>query len=701
MKKPAFTIYTSAVEAIVVVLLIFLIIGDISVFSFQSDKLTHQAQERFHQEFKLIKSFMRQALLAKDQTAAKQFLALQIQEASHIVKLSALLPDKSPILEYEKETHPKHTFHIKEEVKQANQTILILDAIYDMTELHRSLAEISAILIIGSVILVTIIGICLWITLKHVAILPLEKQILERKKVEDNLRSAKEIAEAANLAKAQFLANMSHEIRTPLNAIVGFSQILLKNSNQPKSEKESKQYLKNIQIAGQTLSKLINNILDLSKVEAGKMSILEEDINLKQFLEEVYHLNKAAALEKKIIYTYDIDEALPRFIRTDRTKLNQILTNLIANAIKFTPHGKRVSLSAVQKNNMLFLQIKDEGIGISKEHQSRIFEPFQQADGTTTRQYGGTGLGLTITRQLIELLGGWITLNSTPELGSTFSFYLPLRDMSIIMEEETALNSVSHKGISPSSNQKNYHFSKNNVILIVEDNPMNQLFIEALFDDLELEVNMADNGIEGIEKAKELYSQGTPPNLILMDIHMPQMDGITATKELRQIPEFTNTPIVALTADVYENHKNTIGEKGFSEFLTKPVSLDTFLPLLNKYLERETSLSAENLQIMTFHKETPDPSSNELNDLTRLSELLEILDAEVEDSWQKITEIITIGDVEDFAKKVRRLGEEYHYKTLEHWGNLLLAQTSMFDMEALSSSLQKFPAIVKSMKARL
>ncbi len=711
VKKPTFNTYTSAVEAIVTVLFIFLIIGDAAILSFQREKLTQQAQQYIQQEFKLMRGFIEQALLKKDYTIIKQFVMSQRQENINIVKLSVYLPNKLPIVEYEREILPKHTFQIKEEIGQANQAHATLDLVYDMTELHNSLSEISWRLIIGSIILTTIIGVCLWITLKRVAILPLEQQIVERQKIEDDLRSAKEISEAANLAKSQFLANMSHEIRTPLNAIVGFSQILLKNSDSPQSQKESKQYLKNIQIAGQTLSELINNILDLAKVESGKMSIQEENLNLEQFLEELYLLHEPIALEKKIIYTYRFDETLPTFIRTDRTKLHQILNNLITNAIKFTPNEKKVTLFASREKDMLCLQVHDEGIGICEQHQSTIFETFRQADGTTTRQYGGTGLGLAITKQLVELLGGEILLKSTPGKGSTFSIYLPFKDATTIAHASTttidlklphtADNLQKEGKAAPSSNQTNHHFSEDNLILIVEDNPMNQLVIGALFEDYDLKVCMADNGKEGIEKVHELHSQGTPPSLILMDINMPHMDGRTATKELRQIPEFQNIPIIALSADIYENHGTMKDQTGFTDFLAKPVDLEQLMSLLEKYLHLDVSQWINPHPPTSTILEISIPENIPLEDLTLLPQLLSILDSEVRSDWEEINEIITIGAVEDFAKKMQQLGIEYHYKTLENWGDLLLSQTNMFDMEALSVSLQQFPAIIKSIEKHL
>ncbi|MCP4362778.1 MAG: hypothetical protein GY796_32635, partial [Chloroflexi bacterium] len=244
--------------------------------------------------------------------------------------------------------------------------------------------------------------------------------------------------DASNQAKSEFLANMSHELRTPLNAIVGFAQILSLKSREVSLPGEFRQFIDNIKLSGQALSELVNNVLDLSKIEAGKMSLSEEDINLKLLVQGIYHINKAQALTKEIDFSYHLASDLPTMIRSDRTKLNQILMNLVGNALKFTPEGKKVQLKAMIDGDATLFQVADEGIGIPQQRHASIFEAFEQADAGITRRFGGTGLGLVITKTMVDLLGGEIRVESSPGEGSVFTVTVPLTEsMASSVEQET------------------------------------------------------------------------------------------------------------------------------------------------------------------------------------------------------------------------------------------------------------------------
>ena len=377
-------------------------------------------------------------------------------------------------------------------------------------------------------------------------------------------------AEAASQAKSQFLANMSHEIRTPLNAIVGFTQIMLHQSQNLVLPREFQQFLNNVKLSGQNLAELINNILDLSKIEANKMSVSEEDFNLKLLIQGIYHINKAQALNKNLSFSYDIAPDLPLTIHSDRTKLNQILMNLVSNALKFTRAGNSVQLKAMKENDCLLLQVIDEGIGIPLARQQAIFEAFEQVDASTTRHFGGTGLGLAITKSMVELLQGEITVESSPGQGSTFSVRIPLI--------ESAAPIIAPVDID----FHQFNFAQDNVILLVEDNVMNQDMLRALFHSLNLELHIADNGKMGVEQALALK-----PDLVLMDMHMPQMDGLTAIKQIRDQPVGSDIPLVILSADTLAEGRQAAKNAGISDYLTKPLDFGKLFPVLVRYLRQD------------------------------------------------------------------------------------------------------------------
>ena len=386
-------------------------------------------------------------------------------------------------------------------------------------------------------------------------------------------------AKAANQAKSQFLANMSHEIRTPLNAIVGFSEIMLSDSKPGEVPADFLQYLENISMSGRNLSELINNVLDLSKIEAGKFNLSVGPVSVDTIGKSVYQINRIKALEKRVRFRYESDPCLPAYIETDRTMLNQIVMNLVSNAIKFTDQEKEVVLRICAEEgeeNVLRFEVTDQGIGIPPERQVSIFEPFEQADNTITRKYGGTGLGLSITQKLVGVLGGEISLRSTVGQGSTFTITLPYRISTSLANAPEASSPILG----------NHRFATSNTVLLVEDNRVNQLVVTALFKRLGLSLHIASDGQEGIQRVEEMK-----PDLVLMDIHMPGMDGLEATRRLRQNPDYQDLPIIAMSADAFAEQQAEAKAAGMNDYTTKPIEFEKLIQLLSYYLKTEMEVT--------------------------------------------------------------------------------------------------------------
>lgn len=391
--------------------------------------------------------------------------------------------------------------------------------------------------------------------------------------------------------KTQFFANMSHEIRTPLNAILGLSYLVRKNTISP----EQIERLDKISIAGTHLLSIINDILDFSKIEAGKMILERKSFSVRGILDQVRSMSGETAEKKGLAILVDYAD-VPAWLVGDPTRIRQALLNYTSNAIKFTDQGSiTIQAKAVEttvNRCVVKFEVTDSGIGISDDNLAQLFKPFQQADASTTRKYGGTGLGLAITQRLAALMGGTVGVSSVVGKGSTFWFTVSLD----IGEPEVEIE------IGEAALEIKEHFAGQRV-LVVEDDPINREVANSLLTEVGLVVELAENGLEAIERAKSQKF-----SLILMDVQMPIMDGFLATKTLRSISELAKLPILAFTANVFEDYRQRCIAAGMNDLVAKPVDPKVLYGVILKWL-------SETIPVSSIQKNAESPSIRSLDDL--------------------------------------------------------------------------------------
>jgi signal transduction histidine kinase/ActR/RegA family two-component response regulator len=379
----------------------------------------------------------------------------------------------------------------------------------------------------------------------------------------ENLEKEKKKAEFANNAKSEFLSNMSHEIRTPLNGVLGTADLLLRSD----LSKDDEEAVKIIVESGKSLLAIINDVLDISKIEAGKVQLDLSSVDLKDVIESVVSTFTATASSKGIQLSASIPSDMPLQVQVDDMRLRQILTNLISNAVKFTSQGEislKLEYEDVNGQHFFVFKVKDTGVGIEEDKLNMIFQRFKQEDGSITRVYGGTGLGLSICQELVELMNGYIYVDSKKGEGSVFSVKIPLE-----VTSKKKKNAQCHEHIQTKHKLK---------VLIAEDDLVNQKIVQKMVESLGHDASVVSNGLQAVEACKK-----DKFDVVLMDMQMPVLNGIDATKKIRQYEQENDQrkiPILALTANALAQHKKMCFEAGMTGYFTKPVTMNSIEEML-------------------------------------------------------------------------------------------------------------------------
>ncbi|MCP4149252.1 MAG: response regulator [bacterium] len=586
-------------------------------------------------------------------------------------------------------------------------------------------------------------------------LLKIAKESVEIARVD--AEKAKDIAEQANRAKSEFLANMSHEIRTPMNAILGFSSIL----EDEISEEKHVKFLEAISSSGKTLMGLINDILDLSKIEAGKMELQHEPENIAAIFREIELIFSLKTSEKGLDFSVEVSDDIPTALLLDGLRVRQVLINMVGNAVKFTgagfiklsaqveKRGCRVSTggtgfkiddsagsagkgenvdtgdsagsagkgenvdtgdsagSAGKGENVdtsdagasvdtvdtvgtvdivdLRIDIRDTGIGIPLSQQENIFEAFQQQEGQLANKFGGTGLGLAITRRLVEIMGGEVSVHSEEGQGCTFSVFLK----DIVVTGDAKKSSVGEP-----IDLDAVVFEKA-VLLVVDDKELNRRLLVQFLDVPAFEIIEAQNGKEAVERARQFR-----PDLVLMDVKMPVMDGVEATRILKNNPDLKSIPIIVITASAFGEQLLEIRQAGGDCHLRKPVGKQELYRQLMRFLpysEKDTPKSpgtAAHPEPGASLKDTPIPEET----VAKLPELLACLKGDLGEQYLRVKERVILDEIERFAMAIQELGREYELTILENWGDRLLHDLQAYDINKLNVTLESFPQLIEEVQ---
>ncbi|WP_221032106.1 ATP-binding protein [Actomonas aquatica] len=494
---------------------------------------------------------------------------------------------------------------------------------------------------------------------------------------EAHLLRAKEKAENADREKSEFLANMSHEIRTPMNSVLGFAELLSGIASTPKQ----RQYIDAINSSGRAMLSLINDILDLSKIEAGKLELHYQPVSIIRLLREIREVFAPQAEARGLELKIEADPSLPPALIFDQTRLRQILFNVVGNALKFTPQGS-ITLSAGTRLSgtdetrvTLLITVTDTGIGIAPEHQTRVFEPFRQVEDGPAKGHGGTGLGLSITKRLTDLLNGQVELESVPGEGTTFRFGFPHVEISSATVDPNPTEDA----------QTNFNHLRPSVILVADDVPLNLELIEGIFEDTHHRLVFARNGHEVLAQAQKHH-----PDLILLDIRMPDMDGREAFEKLRGMPDFAAVPIVSVTASSMMAEELKLREQ-FNGYIRKPFSRATLFREVARLLPRHEQSAIDEAADDDASDAPPAPPPEIGPEWPALLTELRRLEAE---EWPALSQTATTRETAAFAQDLIERGEAAKCATVVDYGKKLSEQVERFQISAVENTLRSFPQLV-------
>lgn len=508
------------------------------------------------------------------------------------------------------------------------------------------------------------------------------EEIVQNRTVD--LLKAKEQAEMAAASKSIFLANMSHEIRTPMNSILGYSNLLGKDI----SAKQKKEYLDIVQTSGRDLLSFIDSILNLSKIEAGKVELVMRPINLESLLEEIENIFLIKTKEKGIDLVVCSDADVPGSLLLDETRLKEILFNLVDNAVKFTAKGGvTLSVSKIapfinEKLVSLTFKVEDTGIGVREDQKEKIFLAFEQQDGQSSR-YGGTGLGLPIVKHLVEIMKGKITIDSRVNRGTTFT--VELYDI----ETSTRKAKLRHSEVFLHDSLE----FESAEVLVVEDNRHSLELLRVILEERGIRVQEAVNGKKAIEKLRE-----SRPDLILLDIKTPLLDGYEAVKIIKADKELRNIPVIALTAHILPEVQEKIKLSGCDGYLTKPIEEGQLFLELMKYLPyRHTKISIPD----SNRKAWDQVIEHDLSSLPRgeIVEVADVLSCRLMELWRRVGDSLILDNWAEFGSEIKQLGEKYKVDSMTDYGQYFLDNVFHLNIMELKNAIQYYPELVERIKA--